>query len=384
MGLISFLKNFNFKTPFKLFVNGGNREFSFTNRDLATNETIFAAVTMLSNGIACAPISVRKKYEKLTPEENKLARLLEYGPNSFMTTFQFIRCMETIRNIKGAAYAIKEYGYLNEIEALWILKSDYVQPIRDTETKELYYKITCDGIDRFVHSSHIIAVNHISEDGYTAVNPIEVLRNTIDYDREVKEFSLNQMQKGLKANTIIKIPTKLNKEDMELYTEMLQKFNKNGVLFVDNGKDIQELKNSMFIDPKVFESEEITVARVARVYNIPINKLVGGKTSYSSAEQSDLEYIKDAILPIVRMYEQEFSKKCLSETSRDNGIQVKMSLNGYARGDMQTRGDFYFKGIRSSWFSANDIRSLEDMPPIEGGDVYYVSRDLVPIDGQNG
>jgi HK97 family phage portal protein len=372
--------SFIFKTPSKLFINGSNRRFSFVNKDLATNETIFAAVTMISNSIASAPISVREDFRKLKPREHPLARLFEYGPNPYMTTFQFIRCMEVNRNTKGAAYAIKEYGFNYSIESMWVLDSDCVEPVMEEESKELYYKIRCDNVDRFVHSSHIIAVNHISNDGYTAINPIDVLRNTIDYDREIKEFSLNQMENGLKANAIIKLSSKLTPEAMELYDEMMSRFKKNGILYVDQGKEFQELKNTSFIDPKVFEVEEITVARVSRVYNLPLGKLLGGKNSYSSSEQSDLEYIKDAVLPVVRMYEQEFSKKGLNEPDRDNGIQVKMSLNGFARGDMKTRGDFYFKGIRSAWFNANEIRSLEDYPPYKGGDVYYVSRDMCPVD----
>ncbi len=47
---------------------------------------------------------------------------------------------------------------------------------------------------------------------------------------------------------------------------------------------------------------------------------------------------------------------------------------------MSTRGEFYFKGIRSAWFTPNEIRALEEMPPIKGGDQLFVSRDLVPID----
>ncbi len=380
MGLISSLKKFFFNTPNSVVVNGGSRQFSFVNKDLATNETIFAAITMLSNGLASCPISLREESKKIKPSEHQLARLFEYGPNSYMTMFQFIRCMETLRNTKGAAYAIKEYGMYNSISAIWVVDSDCIEPIIDIDTKELYYKIRCDNSNRYVHSSHIIAVNHISSDGYTAINPLSVLKDTISYDREIKEFSLNQMQNGLKANLVIKLQTKLDEPGLKLYEEMLQRFKKNGVLFVDQGKEFQELKNSSFIDPKVFEVEEITVARVARVYNIPLGKLISGKDSYSSAEQSDLEYIKDTILPSVRMYEQEFCKKCLSEVERDRGLQVKLSLNGFARGDMNTRGNFYFKGIRSSWFCANDIRSLEDMPPMPGGDVFYVSRDMIPID----
>ncbi len=69
-----------------------------------------------------------------------------------------------------------------------------------------------------------------------------------------------------------------------------------------------------------------------------------------------------------------------STNQREIGERVKLSLNGFARADMKTRGEFYFKGIRSSWFCADEIRALEDMPPIKNGDIFYVSKDLIPVD----
>ena len=373
MGVFKRIISF-FKTPYRSRINRNSRWFSFFNKDLATNETIFSAVSILSNAIASAPIGVYRDYEKLKPSESSLARLFEYGPNNFQSTFQFIRLMETLRNTKGAAYAIKEYGYMGEVEKLWVLNSDYVNPILESESRELYYEIRENGNLIYVHSDHIIAVNHITSDGYTPISPLDVLRNTIDYDREVKEFSLNQMKNGLKANILIKLQSKLSEEAIDQYNLMMDKFKDNGVLYVDNGKEFQELKSSTFIDPNVAAVEGITVGRVEKVYNMP------GKLTGKASNVEDLLYIKDTILPIVRMYEQEFTKKCIPITNRDEGEKVKLSLNGFARADMKTRGEFYFKGIRSSWFCADEIRALEDMPPIKNGDIFYVSKDLIPVD----
>lgn len=373
MGILRNIMKF-FKTPYKTTISKNSKWFSFFNKDLATNETIFSAISMLSNAIASAPIGVYRDYEKLKPDESNLARLFEYGPNSFQSTFQFIRLMETLRNTKGVAYAIKEYGYMEEIEKLWVLNPDYVNPILESESRELYYEIRENGNLVYVHSSHIIAVTHITSDGYTPISPLDVLRNTIDYDREIKEFSLNQMKNGLKANIVIKLQSKLSEEALREYNSMMDRFKENGILYVDSGKEFQELKNNAFIDPNVVAIEGITVERVERVYNMP------GKLTGKATNVEDLLYIKDTVLPIVRMYEQEFTKKCISINKRDIGEKVKMSLNGFARADMKTRGEFYFKGIRSSWFCVDEIRALEDMPPIKGGDVFYVSKDLIPID----
>ena len=360
---------------------GGN--FNFSNTDLATNETIFSAVSLLSNGIASLPLKLYKKYKIIDPSENNLAKMIEYNPSPYLTMFQWIRCMESFKNVKGNAYAILEYDYFQQPEQMYILDSNCVTPVIEAETKDLWYQIKGDDGIYYVHNSHIIHFNHISLNGYKGISPLDVLRNTIDYDRRVKEFSLNQMQNGLKANLVIKLAAKLNEESMNQYTEMLSKFQKNGILFVDQGKDFQELKNNSFIDPKVFDVENITIARVARVYNIPLHKLLSNQMNYSSAEQSDLEYIKDTILPLVRQYEHELNRKLLTEQQRNEGYCFRFNLNGLARADMKTRGDFYFKGIRSAWFTPNEIRALEEMPPLEGGDKLFVSRDLIPIEDVN-
>lgn len=373
MGIFSKIIGF-FKTPYKAYINRDFGNFSFFNRDLNTNENIFSAVSLLSNALASAPISVYKDYEKLKPRENDLARLFEYGPNNFQSTFQFIRLMETLRNTKGAAYAIKEYGFNNRLERLWVMNPDNVTPQMEKDSRELYYAISKDGVINYVHSSHIIAVNYVTTDGYTPISPLDVLRNTVDYDREIKEFSLNQMKDGLKANLVIKLQAKLNEEDLTNYNEMINRYKSNGILYVDSGKEFQELKKSSFIDPNVAAVEEITVERVERVYTIQ------GKLTGKATNVEDLLYLKDSILPTARMYEQEFTKKCISYTERDEGIKVKISLNGFARADMKTRGEFYFKGVRTGWFCPNEVRALEDTPPIKGGDTYYVSKDLIPVD----
>lgn len=353
--------------------------FGFQNRDLATNETIFAAVSLLSNTMGSLPLKLYKNYSAVSPEDDNLAYMIEYNPYSYLTALEWVRVMETLKNIKGNAYAVIEYDYKYQPMRLHILNSDFVEPVIEKDTKDLWYEVRDQDGKVYIHNTNMIHFKHISTNGYKGLNPLDVLRNTIDYDREIKEFSINQMKNGLKANLVIKLASKLNEESMKEYTEMIGRFQKNGILFVDQGKDFQELKNSQFIDPKVFDVENITIARVARVYNIPLHKLLAEKESYASAEQADLEYIKDCILPNVRQIEQELNKKLLIEQRRNQGYSFKFNLNGLARADMKTRGDFYFKGVRSGWFTPNEVRSLEELPPIEGGDELYMSGDLYPI-----
>lgn len=377
MEIINRIRNF-FNAPFKTrFIRDFSSRFSFFNRDLATNETIFSAISLKSNVIASLPLFVQEDYKKVKPNDDSVAMLFKYGPNPRMTTFEFMKIMEVNRCTKGAAYAIKEYGYAGEVIGLWILNNDYVEPVLEKDSNELYYYISNFGDGKYIHNSNIIAVTYMTSDGYTPISPLDVLKNTIDYDREIKEFSLNQMQNGLKAHWVVKIQTKLGKENLDEYMEMMKNFQKNGVVYVDSGKEFQELKNTSYIDPNVAIVENITVERVERVYSM-IGKLTKGSTSNSgTTDTEDLLYLKDAVLPTVRMYEQEFTKKLFNPYTNK---EAKLNMSGFARATMEKRGIFYQQMIRSGIMTQNEIRMLEDLPPTENGDTLFLSRDMCPSD----
>ncbi|WP_205628729.1 phage portal protein, partial [Acinetobacter baumannii] len=65
---------------------------------LATNETIFAAISRLSNAMASLPL---KLYEDFSPIHSKTADLIANAPNPNMTSFDFIRTLEVLRDSTG-------------------------------------------------------------------------------------------------------------------------------------------------------------------------------------------------------------------------------------------------------------------------------------------
>ena len=204
-----------------------------------------------------------------------------------------------------------------------------------------------------------------------------MLKNTISYDKEVKEFSINQMKNSLKANAVVTIPGTLDAELIEQYDEMMEGMQEAGIIYVDDGKDFKELSNRSYIDSKVFEVENITVQRVERVFNI-VGKLI--KDDVQNRDTEDLIFLKDTILPIIREYESEFNRKLLNSIEIEQECEIKFNLNGFARATMEKRGNFYQIMFRNNLMTTNEIRALEDLPPVEGGDRRFLSRDLWDAD----
>jgi HK97 family phage portal protein len=355
---------------------------------LASNETIFAAVSRLSNSMASLPI---KLYREFSPVSSRVADLVANTPNANMTSFEFIRTLEVMRDTHGNGYALKMYDDRFQVEQLLLLDPSRVEPVIEEKTGELWYEINAPKGRYVVHNMDMIHVKHIAtighslaynSIGYKGISPIDVLRNTVDFDQKVRQFSLDTMDGAIKASFILKMATNLSPEKkQEILGSFKQFYRENGgVIIQESGVEIDPIERS-FIDSKVFEVEKITKSRVAMVYNMPVHML--GMTegvNYNSMEQLALDFVQNTLVPIVRQYEQELNRKLLTPQERQTGLYFKFNLGALLRGDTKTRGEFYFKGIRSGWFKPNEVRAFEELPPEPGGDKLYMSKDLAPID----
>ncbi|WP_080869193.1 phage portal protein [Aneurinibacillus migulanus] len=363
----------------KWFSGGKPISFGKAGETLATNETIFSAVTRLSNAMASLPL---KLYKDFSPVNTDVSDLLANAPNPNMSSFDFIRTLETHRDTSGNGYAMKKYDNKYQVESLWVLDPTRVTPVIERNTRELWYEIDGDAGRYYVHNMDIIHVKHIHTTGYKGISPLEVLRNTIDFDKEVRQFSLDTMDGAVKASFLLKMATHLSvdkkKEVLANFKSFYQE--NGGVLIQESGVEIEPIKRD-FMDTKVFEVEKITRSRVATVYNMPVHML--GETegvNYNSMEQLSLDFVQNTLIPIVRQYEQELNRKLLTPKERLRGLYYKFNVNALLRGDMQTRGEFYFKGVRSGLFKPNEVRAWEELPPEPGGEKLYLSGDLYPID----
>lgn len=131
------------------------------------------------------------------------------------------------------------------------------------------------------------------------------------------------------------------------------------------------------VDAQLVESQRFSVAQVARIFGVPPHLLMDTEKSTSwgtGIEQQSIGFVTYTLRPWLIRLEQRLSRLLPSPQ------YVKFSVEGLLRADTQARYASYATARQWGWMSVNDIRRLEDMPPVEGGgDDYLQPLNMAPL-----
>ncbi|MEO2212113.1 phage portal protein [Paenibacillus amylolyticus] len=358
----------------------GRTFWGIDNSKLASNETIFSVITRLANTISALPLKLYHEYAVVT--DHSAADLLINHPNPNMGGWELLNKLEVSRNETGNGYAIIQRDIRYQPTSITPVDSMAVTPVLNIDDGILWYEIQGVRGSYYVHNMEMIHVKHITgATRWQGISPLSVLRNTLQYDKAVQEFSLSEMEK--KDSFILSYNANVDDEKRKKIVSDFKRFyNENGgILFQEPGVTIDEIERKYF-SADTLASERITKSRVSNVFNIPVTFLNDTEgQSYASNEQMMIQFVQMKLTPDVRQYEQEFNRKLLTVEERRRGLYFKLNMGSLLRGDTASRTAFYNVMLRSAGMKPDEVRRLEDLPP-EGGmaDKLWISGDLYPVD----
>ena len=385
MGLFSFFRNENKardKPRVRVFDRGKVTSITRPRADvtLQGHEAIYAAVTRIANTVASIPVHVYKGRER--QDTHPLEKLLNLSPNPSMSAYIFKQTMEAFRNTEGMAYALIIRDGLGEITRLDVLDPTRVRPLIERDSREIWYDITLEGKTYPIPGYMVLALKHMSANGISGIRPLDVLRGSLDYDAEVKEISLNQLD-GINHGVMLEVPGQALDETRkaQIVADFLDAYESSGqrVLVLEGG--IKETTfNQSPVDAQLMDVERITRNRVATVYNLPPHMLGDySDTSFSTAEQQMQEFLQLTVIPIVQQWEDELNRKLLSDADYKVGYRFRFDTDSLIRADMVAMANKYQMAIRGGWMRMNEVREREGLPPDPNGDELMCARDIIPL-----
>ena len=385
MGLFSRFRNENKardKPRVRVFDRGKVTSITRPRADvtLQGHEAIYAAVTRIANTVASIPVHVYKGRER--QDTHPLEKLLNLSPNPSMSAYIFKQTMEAFRNTEGMAYALIIRDGLGEITRLDVLDPTRVRPLIERDSREIWYDITLEGKTYPIPGYMVLALKHMSANGISGIRPLDVLRGSLDYDAEVKEISLNQLD-GINHGVMLEVPGQALDETRkaQIVADFLDAYESSGqrVLVLEGGIKATTFNQSP-VDAQLMDVERITRNRVATVYNLPPHMLGDySDTSFSTAEQQMQEFLQLTVIPIVQQWEDELNRKLLSDADYKAGYRFRFDTDSLIRADMGAMANKYQMAIRGGWMRMNEVREREGLPPDPNGDELMCARDIIPL-----
>lgn len=133
-------------------------------------------------------------------------------------------------------------------------------------------------------------------------------------------------------------------------------------------------------DAQFLETRKFQVIEICRIFRVQPHKVFDlDRATFSNIEQQSIDFVVDSIRPWLVRWEQSISQNLMLPDERKRYFAEHL-VDGLLRGDIQSRYNAYSTGRNGGWLSANDIRELENMNPIDGGDAYLVPLNMVPAD----
>lgn len=118
---------------------------------------------------------------------------------------------------------------------------------------------------------------------------------------------------------------------------------------------------------------------LAQLWRMPPHKVgLLERATNNNIEHQSLEFVMDTLLPWLDLIEESVRKFLILNQQR---FFFEFNVAGLLRGDMKARYEAYAQGRLGGWLSVNDIRKLENMNPVAGGDVYLTPLNMTPIGG---
>jgi HK97 family phage portal protein len=341
----------------------------------------WACVRLISHSLASIPlITYRRRTDGGRDRAlgNPLYELLHTRPNPRMTAFEFKRLLTVHALLRGNGYAYIRSGPRGFVDALEPIHPDLVHKPETAADGTLIWPITqADGQVKRFPDDQIFHLTGLSFDGVTGVSVIDYARESMGLALATESYGERFFSQNATPSVALRHPGKPNAEarrrirdEWEADTSGLR--NAHRAVVLAEGMDVSAVGVTSE-DAQFLQTREFQVQDLARWFGVPLHMIqqTTGSTSWGTGlEQMSQGFVTYTLLPWATLWEQAISRDLILA---EGVYYAEYLFDALVRADQATRKDYYATGIEWGWLSLNDVRRMENMNPVEGGDSHTSS-----------
>jgi HK97 family phage portal protein len=331
---------------------------------------VFACVRLLADTVSTLPADT---YIRVGDERRPYpAPVWVAEPDSDMTRQDFIQQIVVSLMLDGNAF-VQVLRSGNGVAALVVLDPTRIEVRRNAESRRPEYVV--DQGKRVLPSEDVLHITDLRRPGdLRGVSRVTELRQTLGLARALDEFAARFFGNGSTTTGIIEYPGNLSEEQardlvdgFEAGHKGLRRAHRPGVL--SGGARFQKTG----VDPEsaqMLGSRQMSVEEIARIFGVPphmIGLTTPGAMSYASVEQNAIQFVTHTLRPLVTKIESALTRLLPGDAF------LRFNMDGLLRGDSISRAQYHSTALQAGWETVNDVRRIEDLPPVDGGDQIRVS-----------
>lgn len=344
---------------------------------------VWACVRLLSESVSTLPLRLYERRDdgsRVQATEHPLYRLLTVSPNAEMTPARFILMIVASIALRGNAFVEKKRVAGRIVALVPLLPQCMV--VKRLDTGRLEYTYTENGQQRVIGEKDLMHIRGFGLDGVCGLLPVNTGRDIFGAAMSADEAAAKVFAQGMQASGILSSDTKLTDVQREQLRKNLTNFmgstNSGKILVAEAGLKYQGIT----MNPEaaqMLETRNFAIEEICRWFRVPpfmVGHMDKQSSWASSVEGMNLQWLTNGLRPLLENIEQEISR-CLLDN--DGRYFAEFSVEGLLRADSAGRASYYTTGLQNGWMSRNEVRRLENLPPIPGGDIYTVQSNLLPI-----
>ena len=342
-----------------------------------SSAAVWAAVQLLSGAVGMLPVHVFRKLQGGGREQldsHPVAALLDLEANTETTSQLFFESMMVNLLLYGSAFALIDRNAAERPKALTVLPTaqTYIERVNG-QTRIINETASGPVTFRPIEVMHIPG---LSTNGLIGINPVARGRGAIGVGLAAEQQAGSFYRNGAVMSGVLEYPGKLSGEAAKRLRESWSGMhagakNRWRTAVLEEGMKYSSTSIPA-ADSQMLETRKFQAVEVARIFGVPPSMIFEmDRATWNNAESMGQQFVTYSLNRWLVRIEKEARRKLFRETEKRTHY-IKFNTTSLLRGDSAARGEYYAKLSSVGALSPNDIRALEDLNPVPGGDDYRV------------
>lgn len=351
---------------------------SISERNALRVATAYACVRIIAETIATLPLVLMqedKHGQKKVAYDEPEYLLWRVAANDHQTSVDFIETLLISILLKGDFFFWTPRDEDGSPHSLWFIPPENVTVTRDG-VRAKYSGTTQDGKKLpFMLGEDLVHCKAFSVDGLRGLGVLTNHGRTLNISLSQEDYTANLYKNGVMTRGTLETDTQLERREVkELEKQWIKSYggasNAGKTIVLPFAAKYKPISISPE-EAQMIQSFNYQERQICKIFRVPLH-MVGNleKSAFTNIEQQSADFVRNTLAAWCVRIESALNAFMLTPYQRKKGYFYKFKMQALERGITTDRYKSYGLALTNRWMTPNEVRELEDMNAVEGGDEF--------------